>query len=288
MSEGTTQGRRATGCRRWTYAPVVIAVATAAGCGRLGYDPRSEPQPGSDGGLDAGMAPDGGDAGMAPDGGDAGMAPDDGDAGALPGIAGAFTFDEGVEGWVPVDEETRPGFSDGEDASAPGVFDEWWTPPGPGGDRSLAVFRTAPAAFVAWRWTGINDGEQRIVGIRVRYGARIHFARFQGADPGADDYRVSTARVAWFQGELSEPLAVSEALTNVNVGPEDRGRWLSEEESERLGLVARDLAHDLGGLDVAPGEAVSIEWGLPVFGSSNDERYLTVGIDDLIMEPIFE
>lgn len=287
-----------------TSAYALLVLGVVSGCGRMGFatvvhdeisdadagdrtSGRAGETPEVDGGegLDADPGGGGRDAGSdrlgggARDGGTGG--------GDDPGFGVVFDFDNALAGWAPTDNDSPPGFREGRPDDNPGVFDEWWTP-ADGGDRELAIYRSSHTSQLAWGRSFRNDTGRRLVGVRVTYDLRIHYARFQGAEAAAPDFGLRQVRVAWALTSIREPDAVSPALTNASLGPELLSGWIDQAGAAGAGLVEENVVQELTGVDVAPGERLFLQWGPPFVGAPQTERHLSVGIDDLLVEAIPE
>lgn len=275
---------------------LLLAFLAAAGCGRLGFEltdgggaaPFDAGGPSDGGGrsdaeTDGGFS-DGGDAGRS----DAGHAADAGSAGdGGPGAAWySETFDTGIGGWEPTDEQTPAGWRDGASSSWAASFDEWWASGAGTGDRSVAVYRNSTTATIRWRRRFLNDTGRTIVGLRIRYDVEVSWCRQQATDPAAPDHGSLAGAVAWFTVDGRNPVAVGPMVTNDAVGPGDHQRWLTDAEMDALGLSIRGVEEVLTDLDVPPGAELSLRWGQAYIGVSDNEHRLVLGIDNLQIEPI--
>jgi hypothetical protein len=221
-----------------------------------------------DGGpLDAGTPIDG----EAADGGSSG------DAGPT-GLVYFNDFNAHVDGFEPADYGGPPGFQDARPETFGGLYDDWWTPDLGDADRMIAVFRSQEANSAVWRLRITNDGAEALSSIRLIYDVRVAWARYQGADPGDEEFAERSAQVSWFAG--GGVVGRSPVLDNGRLGPSDRAVWLSRERSGQLGMLAEGVTHDIE-VDVPPGGALRLEWGQELVSDGGRFRHLTVGIDNL-------
>ncbi|MEM9191148.1 MAG: hypothetical protein AAGF12_18340 [Myxococcota bacterium] len=190
-------------------------------------------------------------------------------------------FDQDIEGFTPTDRSTPPGFREASPGDFGGIFDEWWSPDLGDGDRVLTVFRSQSADTVRWRLRVENRTGASIEGIRLTYDAQVVWARFQAVDIESPEYGVRADHITWFEARTEEVLARAPDLVNFDVGPTELQRWLNNEEQEALGLLVRNVQHDLA-LGAAPGESIEVDWGLEL-GNDEAERHLNIGINNLVV-----
>jgi hypothetical protein len=195
-------------------------------------------------------------------------------------------FDEGPGLWQPAADATPTGYLDGDENEWGGVFDQYLSRTTGNCDRAISIYRSAQSSMAYWELTLTNDTGLEIIGLVIRYDLELEWSRFQGTDSLGADYGIRSERFAWYLGGVPGVLATSPYLSTPTVDAALMQRWLSDAEMDAAGLAVRGVSHQVTGLSLAPGVAFTLRFGMEVTGTTNQNKNVNLGIDNLEIDPV--